>query len=174
MQMTAREYVLTTMKKNDTMGGIQGYTMTKPFTKFDKPLDVLIHAGKKKTFVDDEVKMKSFVPEAKYNVSIDWTKNKRSNFSKDMRHTLATDIERKAKRDHKPEPTTYSPKHALVEPKVKAALNLKAKKDDSSFLADSMFKGSSSPRFYQNNHSLVEKRVTSTGFHKPINSELDA
>lgn len=115
-----------------------------------------------------------FVPDAKYNVSIDWTKNKHSNFSRDKRHTLATDIERRAKRVPIPEPSTYKPNHVLVEPNLKAALNFKAKKTDSSFLADSMFKGSNSPRFYEPKHTLVEKRITTFGFYKPINTELDA
>lgn len=175
MQMTVREFVLSSMKKSDSpLGGIQGYTMMKPVTKLDKPLDVMIRPGKKKTFVDDEVKLKSFVPEAKYNVSIDWTRNTRSNFNKDRRHTLASDIERKAQRVPIPEPTTYSLNHRLVEPKVTGALNLKAKKTDTSFLADPIFKGSNSPRFYEPKHSLVEKRVTTLGFYKPINTELDA
>lgn len=37
--------------------------------------------------------MKSVVPDAKYDLTIDWTQNKRSNFAKDMRHTMATDAE---------------------------------------------------------------------------------
>lgn len=67
--------------------------MPKPFTKFDQPLETKIHAGKKKTYIDYEIKMKSVVPDAKYDLTIDWTQNKRSNFAKDMRHTMATDAE---------------------------------------------------------------------------------
>jgi len=35
MQMTAREYVLTAMKKSEISGGVPGYNMPKPLTKFD-------------------------------------------------------------------------------------------------------------------------------------------
>ena len=97
MQMTAREYVLTAMQKNEgALAGVPGYHMTKPFTKFDGPLVTRIHPGTKKTFIDYEVKRKNSVPDAKYNVSYDWTAHKKANFSLDKRHTLATDIERKA------------------------------------------------------------------------------
>ena len=76
MQMTAREYVLASMKKSDIAMGIEGYRASKPFTNFDGPLIKKIHDGKKKTFIDFEVRAKSIVPEAKYNVSYDWTTNR--------------------------------------------------------------------------------------------------
>ena len=93
--MTAREYVLASMKKSDITTGVEGYLMTKPFTPFDGPLIKKIHDGKKRTYIDFEVRAKSIVPEAKYNISYDWaTKGGNSNFCKDKRHTMATDIER--------------------------------------------------------------------------------
>ena len=122
--MTAREYVFSGMKKYENNTGVDGYRMTKPFTNFDGPLVKKIHAGKNETYIDLVVKAKSIVPEAKYDISYDWMMNKRSNFSKDKRHTLATDIERKAKKDLKPEPGTYSPRHKLVDPTLKGCFNL--------------------------------------------------
>ena len=143
-------------------------------TRFDHPLVTKIHSGKKKTFIDDEVKVRKHVPDAKYNVSIDWSSDKRPNFNKDMRHTLATDIERKAKRESRPEPQTYSPRHKLVEPGLQGAFNFKGKRDDTSFLADPTYRGHISPRFHDKKHDLVEKRTTTTRFYKPINEKLDA
>ena len=130
--------------------------------------------GKKKTFVDDAIKFKRHVPAANYNVSFDWTVDKHNNFSKDKRHTLATDIERLAKKDLKPEPHTYSPRHRLVEATVKGAFNFKGKRDDTSFLAEPVFRGHTSPKFHDKKHSLVEKRVTTKKFYKPLNEKLDA
>ena len=174
MQITAREYVLTAMKKNETLGGVQGYNMTKPTTNFDRPLFTKIHAGTKKTFIDQEVKLKNAVPDAKYDVSYDWTRNKKSDFSIDKRHTLATDIQRQAERDTKPEPPTYSPKHKLVERTLPGAFNFKSDRTETGFLADPICAGQKSPRFYDKKHSLVEKRVTGRKFCQPINAKLEA
>ena len=118
------------------------------------------------------MRAKSIVPEAKYNVSYDWSSNNRSNFSKATRHTMATDIERKAKRDLKPDPSTYSPTHKGVEPILKGAFNLQADRTDTGFLAEPLYAGQKSPRFYDKRHSLVEKRVVTKPFYKPINEKL--
>lgn len=96
--MTAREFVISSIKKGGSGFGVEGYNLAKTMTNFDKPLTTKMHPGQKKTFVDEAVKVKRFVPDAKYNVIIDWTKNKKPNFAKDKRHTLATDAERLAKR----------------------------------------------------------------------------
>lgn len=172
MNMTAREFVVSQIKKNE-LYGIEGYELNRTLTKFDQPLVTKIHAGKKKTFVDDAIRFKRHVPDANYNIAFDWVAQKHPNFSKDRRHTLATDIEHKAKRDLKPEPNTYSPRHSLTEPNVLGAFNLKGKKDDTSFLADPVFKGHHSPKFHDKNHSLVEKRVQTKKYYKPINEKLD-
>jgi hypothetical protein len=171
--MTAKEFVNIIMKKDSTMG-VQGYQLAKTMTAFDGPLVAKIHAGKKKTFIDDEVKAKSHVPDARYNVTLDWTANKRSNMCKGFRHTLATEIEHEAKKHSRPEPQTYKPEHKLVEPRLKGAFNLKGNRDDTGFLADSFYKGQTSPRFHDKKHHLVEKRVTTNKFYKPINEKLDA
>ena len=112
--MTARDFVLNSVGKKQMVGGVEGYVLAKTMTNFDKPLATKIHPGKKKTFIDDEVKVKAIVPDAKYNLNFDWAADKRSNFSKDFRHTLATDIERHAKKVAKPEPATYKLEHKHV------------------------------------------------------------
>ena len=114
MHWTAREFVKTCLKQNEDFG-IDGYSLSRTITPFDKPLAARIRPGKKKTYLDDEIRIKRHVPPANYNVAIDWTRDVKSNFSRDMRHTIPTDIERKAKKDTKPEPTTYSPRHLLAE-----------------------------------------------------------
>ena len=171
--MTAREYVLTAMKKNEISEGVAGYNMTKPLTNFDGPLITKMHAGKKKTYLDHEIKLKSGVPDAKYDMMIDWTKDKRGNFSRDKRHTMATDAERETARNKRPEAPTYSPTHKLVEPSLKGAFNFKSDRTQTGFLADPIFTGQNSPRFYDKQHHLVEKRVQTKQFKKPINEKLD-
>ena len=109
MNMTAREFVMQNVKKEDSFG-VEGYFLAKTLTSFDKPLVTKIHSGKKKTFVDDEVKLHNFVPGAKYEVMPTWNQpRQKSNLCKDKRHTIATDIERECKRETRPEAPTYSP-----------------------------------------------------------------
>ena len=74
----------------------------------------------------------------------------------------------------KPEPATYKVEHKHVTPRIKGAFNLKGKRDDTSFLAEPMFVGSNSPRFYEKKHGLTEKRITAMNWKKPINEKLDA
>lgn len=103
----------------------------------EKPLVAKIHSGVKKTFVDYEVKAKKHVPDANYNVRTSLEhKRTRSNWCKDMRHTIATDCEKETKRLNFPEPSTYKPQHKITEPRVLGAFNLKGAKDDFSFVAD--------------------------------------
>ena len=96
-----------------------------------------IHAGTKKTFVDYEIKSKKHVPDANYNVRTSLeNKRQRSNWCKDMRHTLATDCEKLSKKLNFPEPSTYKPTHKATEPRVVGAFNLKGARADHSFVAD--------------------------------------
>ena len=102
MNMTAKDFVMTSMNKNSTFG-IEGYELVRTRTKFDKdgisrrinPGDMV--ANSKKTFVDDIIKVTGLVPAAKYKISYDWTgrgpdgtKTLRPDFSKEFRHTMAT------------------------------------------------------------------------------------
>ena len=171
--MTAREFVNAQIGKTENFG-VDGYQLATTMTSFDKPLATKIHAGKKKTFIDDAVKFKRHVPDANYNVQRDWIADKHPNMNKDFRHTLATDIERKTKKELRPEVHTYKPNHKWIDPTVKGAFNFKGKRDDTSFLAEPVFKGHHSPKFHDKNHSQVEKRVTTKKFFKPLNEKLDA
>ena len=77
MNMTARDFVLTSMNKNSTFG-IEGYNLVRTRTKFDKDgISRKINPGdnipnSKKTFIDDIMKLSSLVPAAKYQISYDW------------------------------------------------------------------------------------------------------
>ena len=114
------------------------------------------------------------MPDANYDIVRDWTKGAtKSNFSKEFRHTIATEAERLTKKFTIPEPPTYNIKHNLVEPKSKGVYNLKANRDDTSFLATPMYNGSISPRYHDKKHHLVEKRVMALAYKKPINEKLD-
>ena len=93
MHLTAKEFVRNCIGQNEDFG-IDGYSLARTYTPFDKPFKARILPGKKTTYVDDAIKEKRHVPAANYNVAIDWTRNARSNFSRDMRHTIPTDIAR--------------------------------------------------------------------------------
>ena len=114
------------------------------------------------------------VPAAYYNIMTDWADKKANPFNKDKRHTLATDIEKQAKKEPKPEVHTYSPRHHLVEAKVLGAFNLKGKRADTSFLAEPVYAGCNSPKYHDKKHTQTESRVTSKKFYKPLNAKLDA
>ena len=78
MNMTAKDFVLTSMNKNSTFG-IQGYELVRTRTKFDKDgISRRINPGdnipnSKKTFVDDIQRITSLVPGSKYKISYDWS-----------------------------------------------------------------------------------------------------
>ena len=57
MNMTTREFVITNMKQNEEFG-VEGYFLAKTLTNFDKSLYTKMHPGKKKTFIDDVLKVK--------------------------------------------------------------------------------------------------------------------
>ena len=131
MNMTAKDFVMTSMNKNSTFG-IQGYELVRTRTNFDKDgISRRINPGdnipnSKKTFVDDITRITSLVPGSKYKISYDWSgrgidgsNTLRPDFSKEFRHTMATDIERKAEKDQFAEPCTYSPRHKLVQKSLK-------------------------------------------------------
>jgi len=60
-----------------------------------------------------------------------------------------------------------------VEPKIKGCFESKADRTETGFLAEPLYFGQRSPRFYDKKHSLVEKRVVTKTFYKPINEKLD-
>ena len=80
------------MRKDNGLGGVEGYHLPKTMTAFDGPLVAKIHAGKKKTFLDGELLTKAHVPDAKYGIDgYDWSTSKKPNFNKEFRHTIFTD-----------------------------------------------------------------------------------
>jgi hypothetical protein len=135
--MSVRDYVVTSMgPKADKDFGVNGYAIPKPWP-LEAPLSTIIHSGQKKTFVDYEIKSKQFVPDAKYDVRGNLAdKRAKSDWNKDKRHTLATDVERINKKLNFPEPSSYKPAHKYTEPRVVGAFNLKGKREDSSFISD--------------------------------------
>ena len=60
-----------------------------------------------------------------------------------------------------------------MERTLPGAFNFKADRTETGFLADPIFTGQKSPRFYDKKHSLVEKRVTTRKMILPINAKLD-
>ena len=93
--------------------------------------------GPKKTFVDEAIKAKKHVPANNYNVSGDLAKNnKKSGLCKSPRHTVAGEIEHKAKRTNSPSPDAYAPIEKHVTRRVLGAFNLKGALEHTSFISD--------------------------------------
>jgi len=77
------------------------------------------------------------VPANSYHVCGDLAKNsKKSNLCKSPRHTVAGEIEHKAKRINDPSPDAYKPIDKHVTPRVLGAFNLKGALEHTSFVAD--------------------------------------
>lgn len=131
----------------------------------DKPLVAKIWPGKKKTYLDFEVKLKEHVPPAKYEILGSMINERRkSNLDKGRRNTLPDEIEAYNKKYNFPSPAAYSPKHKLT--LTDDVANLKFKGERGSYLGDSFYKGSISPAYRIPEHKIVEPRVK-THAYKP-------
>ena len=171
--MTAREYAIANLRGVDNLG-VDGYSVRKTL-ELDMPRNSVILPYKKKTFIDDAIRDKKFVPCANYDVISNLKdKNTRSALPKGKRHTIATDAEALAKRSPQPDVGTYKPNFGLTEKRNIGAFNLKGKLFDTGSLADACFKGTQAPNFYNSNYKQVEPRVTTRKYSKPINVKLDA
>ena len=74
--------------------GIEGYDFPKFNPHTNKPRIVTIHEGKKKTFIDEVVKTKNFIPPADYNIMGSLVNPKRfSSMPKGRRITMPMAIE---------------------------------------------------------------------------------
>ena len=126
--MTVKEFVQSSLKQKEEFG-IAGYNLVKT-TALDKPYKAIVLGAPKKTFVDFEVKRKSFVPDAKYEVRTEMEDKKhKSDWAKFDRVLIATDIQNLAKKESRPDPGTYKLGHKYTEKKALGAFNLKGTRD---------------------------------------------
>jgi hypothetical protein len=107
--------------------GIDGYFLAKTAnTAFEKPLLAKILPGKKRTFIDEEIAKKKFVPPANYNIAKDMIiTGHKSNLDKGARKTLVDDIVAYNKKNAFPAPNTHKPSHSLVHSRLSACLDFK-------------------------------------------------
>ena len=170
--MTAREFAVANLRDSDGLG-VQGYTVRRTL-EVEKPLAAVMFPYKKKTFIDDAIRDRKWVPDAKYDVIPSMKdKNTRSGMCKDMRHTIATDAQRFAKKTKGPDQGTYKPDFKLTEPRKLGCFKFKGSLDDTSFLAEPIFKGATQGKTYSPNFSLIEPRIKGRKLSKPINMKLD-
>jgi hypothetical protein len=72
--------------------GIEGYALATTCA-LDRPLITKIHAGKRNTYIDEEVKAKKGIPAAQYKVMGDLvSKSHKSRIDKAPRTTMADEI----------------------------------------------------------------------------------
>jgi len=111
------------LRKSDF--GIDGYFLPKTAnTAYERPILTKILPGKKRTFIDEEVAKKKFVPPAIYEVakSLIITGHK-SNLDKGARKTLADEIAAYNKKNAFPAPGAHKPSHSLVHNRLVACLS---------------------------------------------------
>ena len=100
--MTAREYALANLKEADGIG-IRGYSCRKTL-ELNKPRVSAILPYKKTTFIDEAIRSKKHVPPSNYDVIPNLRdKNTKSAMPKSFRHTIASDCEKFAKRNPRPD-----------------------------------------------------------------------
>lgn len=139
LAMSVRDYVQMGMKSAEF--GIDGYFLPKTAnTAYEKPLLAKILPGKKRTFIDEEIAKKKFVPPAIYEVAKSLIiSGHKSNLDKGARKTLADDIAAYNKKNAFPAPNTHKPSHSLVHTRLSACLDFKGERV--SQLDEAMFKG---------------------------------
>jgi hypothetical protein len=121
--------------------GVDGYFLAKTAnTAYEKPLLAKILPGKKRTFIDEEIARKKFVPPPIYEIakSLIITGHK-SNLDKGPRKTLADDIASYNKKNGYPAPNAHKPSHSLVHTNLSACLDFKGERIGQ--LDEAMFKG---------------------------------
>ena len=120
--MSPKEMISFQMKRSTGGGdfGIDGYYLHN--ANYTKERTAKMWKGPKKTYIDDECKMKAFMPPpTKYAVHkhgslIVTSNNVRANdlMAKDKRRTLPTDIADYEKKNKYPAPSAYKPNHSQL------------------------------------------------------------
>jgi len=110
------------MKRSSGGGdfGVDGYFVQN--TNYIKQRVAGMWKGPKKTYIDDECKLKNFLPAPckyaiiKHGSLITSTKNGRKDslMAKDKRHTLPTDIIDYEKKNKFPSPLSYKPEYSQI------------------------------------------------------------
>lgn len=127
----------------------------EPYYRIDKI--AIAKKDKPDGVFDQYVKMKSFVPAAKYDMTIDWTKNfeKRGKFLKGEKITYIGSILNDGKKRPKPAPTSYNHKEYIGKniPKGKDAQAEKM----CGFIEEAKWKGLQTAKInYTSNYSVVD------------------
>lgn len=137
--------------------GVDGYDFPRFNAHQDKVRTHKIPGGKKKNFLDDEVKQKSFIPPADYNVAGSLINpKKQSNLSKGKRLTLPDEIALLNKKEQRPGPGTYEPKNHT---RLLGCFNLQGEK--TSFVEEAKYLGLQTPHQYDAKYHLVQEKPLS-------------
>jgi hypothetical protein len=113
--MPVRDYV-SFGKKGKSEFGLELYHLPDNREKLDKhPLHSKIYAGKKKTYLDHEFKLKEHVPAKFYDVGLTMVQTGKSGLPKAQRKTHADDIINFNKKHNFPAPGKHSPNHSVNE-----------------------------------------------------------
>lgn len=166
--MSVKDHVQMGLKKSEF--GIDGYFLPKT-SGLDHCLNSMIWPGQKKTYIDDAVKEKSFVPPAKYEVRGSLAdKSTKSGMDKEPRRTPAMQVAATARKNNFPNPHTYKPDEKHTRKNHKACLSFKG--DRTNFISDAQFRGAMSPQYHRKNHELTESRVMTPKYKAPGKADL--
>lgn len=156
--------------------GVEGYFLQS--TNYIKPRTTGMWKGPKKTYIDDECKLKAFLPApCKYAITkhgslITTTQNKRrdSLMSKDKRRTLPTDIIDFEKKNKYPAPSFYKPNYTQIKgEKLLGCFKVLEKR--SQFLTEAQQRGKKSPDFDKKiniKFTQVESKIQAPKYTKHV------
>ncbi|CDW81465.1 UNKNOWN [Stylonychia lemnae] len=147
--------VLDIPQKKDKWG-IDGYMIRKFDPFLDKTQCVKIKDSKIKSFIDDAVKQRDFMPSPQsYDVRSSLIDNKNHSFGVGQRITIPVLIEQREKKELKPGPGAYNAKQQ--QRRILGAFNLRDQKT-TGFIEEAMYRSSQSPTSYECNYDIVQEK----------------
>jgi len=172
--MSPKEMVAFQMKGNEQDFGIDGYFLQH--TNYRRERNPRMWAGPKKTYLDDAVKVKAFMPPPnKYaihkegSLMIETTNTRdKSLMSKDKRRTLPVEIENYERKNKYPAPSAY--KLSFSQMKGEKLLGcFKYEEKRSQFLTEAQKRGKRSPDFDKKiniKYHQVENKIIAHKYQK--------
>lgn len=130
-----------------------------------------IWQGKKKTYLDQELKIKQFVPNKFYEVGLNILPKGNSNLGKAKRKLMGDDILEYQKKNKVPGPNAFSPDKGAIIKKELACVDQRSPR--TSYLDQAIYHGESNPDFHSKNYDSVDKKTRSPVIKNKINEDYD-
>lgn len=135
------------------------------------PLHSKIFAGKKKTYLDHELKLKEHVPPKFYDVGLTMIQTGKSNLDKAKRYTQAAEVINWQTKQNFPAPGKHSINYGSVEKRDLAFIGQKAHRW--TFLHEAEAFGQQSPHSYKKKYEGTDPKLRSPKYSAKIKADYD-